>query len=99
MHLAPPWSAEKEGCFKHPENLKETNGTEFLSPVGWVSWRCAHSLSQWLLRLASVPDVPGCHLLSQCEQSGFFPAISKTGYLATNLKRKTPQLSKKISFF
>lgn len=91
MHLAPPWSAEKEGCFKQQENLKEINGIEFLSPMGSVSWRYAQSLSQWLLRLVSMANLPGCHLLSECEQSVCFPVISETGYLY--------KFGKKISFF
>lgn len=99
MHLAPPWSAEKEGCFTQDKSIKETNGIEFLSPVGWVSWRYTQTLSQWLLRLASVAGLPGCHLLSECEQSVFFPVISKSGFLPTDLKIKTLQLSKEISFF
>lgn len=45
MHLAPPWSAEKEDCFKQQKTLKEINGIEFLSPIGWVSWRYTQSQS------------------------------------------------------
>ncbi|KAJ7413899.1 hypothetical protein BTVI_42146 [Pitangus sulphuratus] len=40
----PPGAWRKEGFFEKQKTLKETNGIEFLSPLGRVSWRYMKSL-------------------------------------------------------